>query len=113
MGTLNTAFNNYLTGMEESKAIIKMVKDINMVGDKIYLDDLFYYGFDGEVDKNGENVYPKKNIDWVLVQKSYEGDTECIVYSIDGHQLNNRIVDRQVISIVYLKLQDYIKEFEK
>ena len=105
-------FDKYILGREESEAIIKMVKEQDMVGRKIYFDNLFYYGFDGKVDKNGENVYPKKDIEWVLVQKSYHGDTDCIVYSIDGHQLNNRIVDRQVISMVYLKLQDYVREFE-
>ena len=96
----------------ESLAIIEMVKEQDMVGRKIYFDNLFYYGYNGEVDKNGENVYPKKDIEWVLVQPSYQGDTDCIVYGVDGEQLNTRIVDRQVISMVYLKLQEYVREFE-
>lgn len=102
-----------LTGRKESIAIIDLVKSQNMVGRKIYFDNnFFYHGYDGEIDKYGENVYVKKYIEWVLVQPSYEGDSDCIVYSIDGHQVNTRLVDRQVITMVYLKLQEYVKEFE-
>ncbi len=102
-----------LTGRKESLAIIDLVKEQGMVGRKIYFDDnFFYHGYDGEIDKYGENVYNKKYIEWVLIEKSYYGDSDCIIYSIDGKEFTSRKVDRQVITMVYLKIQDYVKEFK-
>jgi len=102
-----------LTGRKESLAIIDLVKEVGMVDKKIYFDNnFFYHGYDGEIDKYGENVYNKKDIEWVLVKNSYEGDTDCIIYSVEGEEVVNRKVDRQVITMVYLKLQEYVKEFK-
>jgi hypothetical protein len=98
----------------ESLAIIKMVEEQGLYESKIYFDDnFFYHTYEGGVDKDGENVYIKKNIEYVIVHESYSGNTDNIFYSVDGIELNTRSVDRQVISMVYLKLQDYIKEFER
>ena len=104
-------FDKLINGRQESEAIIKMVKEQDLFGKRIYFDDdFFYYAYEGTVDKNGEKEYIKRNIEYVTVGN--EWDTDNIVYSIDGVQKNTRVVDRQVISMVYLKLQDYIKEFE-
>jgi hypothetical protein len=102
-------FDKLVNGKKESEAIIKMVEEQDLFGRKIYFDDFFYYA-DGGIDKKGENVYIKKEIEYVIVNNSW--DTDNIIYSIDGLQKNTRVVDRQVISMVYLKLQDYIREFE-
>lgn len=107
-------FDKLINGKKESEAIIKMVSDYNLFERKIYFDDnFFYYAYEGTVDKNGENEYIKRNIEYVIVHESYSGNTDNIFYSIDGIEKGTRSVDRQVISMVYLKLQDYIKEFEK
>lgn len=97
----------------ESDAIIKMVSEQGLFERKIYFDDLFYHSYDGDVDKEGEPIYNKRQIEYVLVYESFEGDTSKILYSVDGLVRNTNTVNRQVISIVYLKLQDYVREFEK
>lgn len=97
----------------ESEAIIKMVSEQGSYGKKIYFDDLFYHSYDGEVDKKGEPIYNKRQIEYVLVYESFEGDTGNVLYSVDGVIRNTNTVNRQVITIVYLKLQDYVREFEK
>lgn len=96
----------------ESEAIIKIVSDHGLFERKIYFDDLFYHSYDGEVDKKGEPIYNKRQIEYVLVYESFKGNTDNILYSIDGKVRNTNTVNRQVISIVYLKLQDYVREFE-
>ena len=100
-----------LMARPESLAIIKMVEEQGLFERKIYFNDFFYYT-DGGIDKKGENVYIKKDIEYVIVHESYHGNTDNIFYSIDGTEEGTRSVDRQVISMVYLKLQEYIKEFE-
>jgi len=97
----------------ESEAIINIVEEQDLYDKRIYFDeDFFYYAYEGTVDKNGENEYIKRNIEYVIVSDSYIGDTDNIVYCIDGVEKNTRVVDRQVITMVYLKLQDYVREFE-
>lgn len=106
-------FDRLINGKEESEVIIKMVKEQGLFERKIYFDEnFFYYAYEGGVDKNGENEYIKRNIEYVIVHESYSGNTDNIFYSIDGVEKGTRSVDRQVISMVYLKLQDYIKDFE-
>ena len=108
MGILDT-----LMGKEESMAIIKMVGEQGLFEKKIHFDNnFFYHAYEGGVDKNGENVYIKRNIEYVIVHESYSRNTDNIFYSIDGVEKGTRSVDRQVISMVYLKLQDYVREFE-
>jgi hypothetical protein len=108
MGVLDT-----LMGREESMAIIKMVGEQGMFEKKIHFDEnFFYHSFDGDIDKNGENVYIKRNIEYVIVHESYHGNTDNIFYSIDGVEKGTKSVNRQVITMVYLKLQDYVREFE-
>ncbi len=96
----------------ESESIIKMVSEQGLFGKKIYFDDLFFHSYDGEVDKKGEPIYNKRQIEYVLVYESFEGNTDNILYSIDGKVRYTHTVNRQVITIVYLKLQDYVRDFE-
>lgn len=103
---------NELYTKPESEAIIKIVSEQGLFGKKIYFDNLFYHSYDGELDKSGEPIYNKREIEYVLVYESFKGNTDNILYSVDGKILNTNNVNRQVISIVYLKLQDYVREFE-
>ena len=80
-----------LSGRKEALAIIDLVKEVGMIGKKVYFDDnFFYHGYDGEIDKYGENVYNKKHIESVLVKESFSGDSDCIIYNVDGEELTTR-----------------------
>lgn len=109
MGVLD----NLINGKKESEAIINMVSEQGLFGKRIYFDEnFFYYAYENERHRNGEIKYVKRNIEYVIVHKSHVGDTDNISYSIDGVEKSTRSIDRQVISMVYLKLQDYVREFE-
>jgi len=102
-------FDKLLNSKKESESIIKIISDKDLFGRKIYFNELFYHSYDGYMDKNSEPIYTKRQIEYILV---HDDNVENILYSIDGKIINTRIVDRQVVSIVYLKLQGYVREFE-
>jgi len=103
-------FDKFIFGKAESEAIIKMVSEQGLIGRKIYFNNLKYSTYSG-LDKNGENIYIEKEIEYVIVNNTW--DTDGIIYSVDGFEGNKRDVDLQVVTMVYYKLQDYVREFEE
>jgi len=99
-------FDKYLLGRQESESIIEMVTECDMVGRRIYFSNLFYHT--DTIDSKGDVIYIKKEILYLLIPHQLCNYYD-IIYSIDGVETKN--CDRQVISIIYLKLQDYVEKY--
>lgn len=89
---------------KETQLIIDIISEYDLVGKKVYFEDLSYFTHE-------KDEYVNKGIEWVLVENTFSMDS--VYYGIDGESVSNRVVDIQVISLVYLKLQKYVREFEE